>query len=124
MYQPVVPVIYTELNNRSRSKMRQILAIGSFFVVFVYITDASFGYLWASDSPQFLEALLEETNILRINFKSWLYNIAVLGFLFTVFASVQVNFLAAKSEFELIFYDSKEMDSSQNTVVTTVFDIV
>lgn len=45
MYQPVVPVIYTELKNRSRSKMRQILACGSVFVIFVYIIDAAFGYL-------------------------------------------------------------------------------
>ena len=124
MYQPVVPVIYTELKNRSRSKMRKILACGSVFVIFVYIIDAAFGYLWAMARPAFVATLIEQTNILKLDFGSWLYNIAVLGFLFTVFASAQVNFLAAKSEFELIFFDSTEMSKLQNAALTLCFCLI
>ena len=124
MYQPIVPIIYTELNNRSRSKMRGILVFGSVFVISIYILDATFGYLWANEQESYIKTLLEEANILKVDFKSWLYNFGVLGFLFTIFSSAQVNFLSAKSEFELIFYESKEMSKFQNTVLTVCFCLI
>ena len=124
MYQPIVPIIYTELNNRSRSKMRAILAFGSIFVITIYILDATFGYLCSLQEDSYIQTLIEEANILKVDFKSYLYNIGALGFLFTVFSSAQVNFLSAKSEFELIFNDSKETSKLQNAVLTICFWLI
>ena len=90
MFQPIVPIIYSELKHRNKITMRKVLMIGSIFVVIIYILDSTFGYLCVVNQQSMLNTLLDQANILQIDFREWPYTVAAYGLLFTVFASCQV----------------------------------
>lgn len=88
MYQPTVPIIYNELNDKTTSGMRKVLIFGSIVVVILYIVASSFGYLGVITQPSLLDTLLSSSNVLEVDYKNWAFNVAVLGLLFTVIAAV------------------------------------
>ena len=124
MFQPIVPIIYSELKNKSKFKMRKILTIGSIFVITIYVLDSTFGYLCLVNQQPLLNTLLSQANILEVDFGEWAYTLAAFGFLFTIFAAAQIVFLSAKSDFEIVVFNSNEMSKFQNIVLTVSFCII
>ena len=124
MFQPIVPIIYSELKHKNKFTMRKVLMIGSIFVVIIYILDSTFGYFCVVNQPSLLSTLLDQANILEVDFEEWPYTIAAIGFLFTIFAANQIVFLSAKSDFEIVVFKSKEMTKYQNLILTVCFCVM
>eukprot|EP00345_Euplotes_harpa_P014465 CAMPEP_0168355826 /NCGR_PEP_ID=MMETSP0213-20121227/24802_1 /TAXON_ID=151035 /ORGANISM="Euplotes harpa, Strain FSP1.4" /LENGTH=236 /DNA_ID=CAMNT_0008368151 /DNA_START=903 /DNA_END=1613 /DNA_ORIENTATION=- len=124
MYQPSVPIIYNELNQKTTSSMRKVLIFGSVVVVSLYILAAIFGYLGIISQPALLDTLISKSNILEVNYDNWAFNIAVLGLLFTVIAAVPICLLPAKDDFETVVFGEKKMTTCQNLIVTVSFSMV
>ena len=45
MYQPSLPLVHHELQNKSKPRMRKVIIIASIFVVILYSIESSVGYL-------------------------------------------------------------------------------
>ena len=118
MYQPNVPLIYRELNNRSYNKIHKVLIIGSCGVVVIYVITWAFGYLGLVNQPEMLSILYIKSNILQIDYENWAFNIAILGLLFWVFAAAPMSFIPAKAAYEQSMYGREGMTRNQNIVVT------
>mmetsp|Transcript_16583 Transcript_16583/g.16264 ORF Transcript_16583/g.16264 Transcript_16583/m.16264 type:complete len:92 (-) Transcript_16583:332-607(-) len=73
MYQPMIPAIYKNLENRNMQRMEKVVYIGSFGAVFLYILISVFGYLSFSTNPEQLEILRVKQNILELDFKHNVY---------------------------------------------------
>ena len=61
---------------------------------------------------------------MEVDFGEWAYTLAAFGFLFTIFAAAQIVFLSAKSDFEIVVFNSNEMSKFQNIVLTVSFCII
>ena len=124
MYQPTVPIIYNELNNKTTSGMRKVLILGSITVIFLYILSSTFGYLGVIAKTTLLDTLLSSSNVLEVDYKNWAFNVAVLGLLFTVIAAVPMCILPAKDDFETVFFHSVKMNKCKNLIVTLSFSLI
>ena len=124
MYQPTVPIIYNELNNKTTSGMRKVLILGSIVVVILYILASTFGYLGVVAQSSMLDTLLSSSNVLEVDYKNWAFNVAVLGLLFTVISAVPMCILPAKDDFETVFFHSVKMTKCKNLIVTLSFSLL
>ena len=76
MYQPVVPVLYKEMNPRKTSIIRSVLLYGTILLIIVYTLDSSFGYLLVVGNSSFVDSLIQNHNILHVDLNSWAFKIA------------------------------------------------
>mmetsp|Transcript_1472 Transcript_1472/g.1719 ORF Transcript_1472/g.1719 Transcript_1472/m.1719 type:complete len:217 (-) Transcript_1472:217-867(-) len=118
MYQPSVPLLYNELQSKSKPRMRQVLIAGGVIASLLYSLDSIFGYLGVLSHQSLLDALLTKKNVLEVEYNSWAFNIAILALLFTVMTSVPIILLPAKNDFESVFFGTKTMTTKQNVIVT------
>mmetsp|Transcript_1471 Transcript_1471/g.1717 ORF Transcript_1471/g.1717 Transcript_1471/m.1717 type:complete len:217 (-) Transcript_1471:217-867(-) len=118
LYQPTVPMIYNELQNKSKPRMRRVLIIGGIVVTILYAFDSVFGYLGVISQEALLNTLLTKKNVLEVEYGSWAFNIAVLALLFTVIFSVPIIILPTKDDFESVFFGKNTMTTKQNVIVT------
>ena len=87
MYQPNIPIVYRELNNRNYQRMEKVIIRGSGSVVILYILATSFGYLGLVGNPEFLKTLIDKQNVLEIEYPNWAMKLAVMLLLFAIFAA-------------------------------------
>jgi len=87
MYQPNIPIVYRELNNRNYERMEKVIVRGSGSVVILYILASMFGYLGLVNNKAALDILEDKRNVLEIDYSNWAFKIAVIGLLFAIFAA-------------------------------------
>lgn len=73
MYQPMIPAIYKNLENRNLKRMEKVVLRGSYGAVFLYILIAVFGYLTFAGNEEQLQVLEIKQNILELDFKNNFY---------------------------------------------------
>ena len=120
MYQPNIPIVYRELNNRNYRRMEKVIVRVSGSVVVLYVFDSAFGYLCLVYKPKELDTLDKQSNVLEVNYGNWAFNIAVIGLLFTIFAAAPLCVLPSKDTFEELVYPDKGMSNKQNLLVTII----
>lgn len=118
MYQPNIPMIYRELNDRNYRRMDKVVVRGSGGVVFIYALATMFGYLCVINNPNSLQILLEKRNILEVDFSNWAFNVAIIGLLFAIFAIAPLCVLPSKDTYEELVYSETGMSNKQNLIVT------
>lgn len=100
MYQPLIPAIYHELNNKSVQKMDKILYMGTIMASVAYIMCGVFGYVTFSNHKN-VEALMEKQNILEcFPTNMVIIKICQVGVLFMVLFASPFCVLPAKDSFE------------------------
>ena len=65
MYQPSLPLIYHELQNKSKANMRKAIIIASVIVIIIYSIESTVGYLGVMSQPELLNTLLSKKNVLN-----------------------------------------------------------
>lgn len=121
MYQPMVPAIYKNLDNRNIERMEKVLLRGSYGAVFLYILIAVFGYLTFANNDEQLAILQEKQNILELDYQSNIYiDISMVWLIFTVMSSGPLWMLPCKDTWEEVFYGDNTMTESQNISVTLI----
>ena len=121
MYQPMVPAIYKNLENRNLERMGKVLLRASYGAVFLYIIIAVFGYLTFVGNSEQLSILRDKQNILELNYHDNIYfNIAVISLVFTIMAAGPLSMIPWKDTWEVIFLNDQKMTDSQN-LMTTLF---
>ena len=109
LYQPWIPIIYRELNQRNYRRMGKVLIRGSGIAVFLYILASWFGYLGLVSHQDYIELLLLKSNILEIDYGNWAFNIAVVCIMVAIFAVTPFCILPAKDTFEELFWANSKM---------------
>jgi amino acid permease len=118
MYQPNIPIVYRELDNKNYRRMEKVIVRGSGSVVFLYIIASTFGYLCLVNQPEGLAKLLSTNTVLEVDFGNWAFKIALIGLLFAIFAAAPMCILPSKDTFEELFYSENGMGKKQNILVT------
>lgn len=100
MYQPLIPAIYHELNNKSVQKMDKILLLGTLLASVAYILCGIFGYVTFANHAD-VEALMGKQNILEC-YKGGMTIVKVcqVGVLLMVLFASPFCVLPAKDSFE------------------------
>jgi len=124
MYQPNIPMIYRELENKNYKRMGKVIYRGSGSTVLMYVVAATFGYLGLVHDPERIRILIEKNNVLEIDYDNWAFNIAIIGLLFSIFAAAPICVLPCKETFEELVYSDKGMNSKQNFIVTVVMSVI
>ena len=124
LYHPNIPIVYRELKVQNHSTMKEIIIFGSIFVVTVYILVSTFGYLGIVSKPEFIFILLTKSSSLEINYENWLFTVATIGFLFTIFASAPLSMLPAKDTVEYLVFPGQTMNFKENFIVTIVLCLI
>ncbi|CAI2366833.1 unnamed protein product [Moneuplotes crassus] len=118
MYQPNMPIIYTELNQKSYSKMNKVVTYGTTIGVVLYITVSTFGYLGLVGDEEKLSILREKSNILEVPYPNTSFKIAIIGLVFAIFSAAPVCSIPAKDACEKILYPTSTMTPTQNFFMT------
>ncbi|CAI2366603.1 unnamed protein product [Moneuplotes crassus] len=119
MYQPMIPAIYKNLENRNMQRMEKVVYIGSFGAVFLYILISVFGYLSFSTNPEQLEILRVKQNILELDFKHNVYfEASIICLVVTIMSAGPLCMLPVKDCVEDLIYKNEIMTDSQNVMVT------
>ena len=118
MYQPNIPIVYRELNNRSYDRMEKVIIRGSGSVVVLYILASVFGYLGLIGDAANLKILIDKQNVLEVQYQNWAMKIAVLVLLFAIFAAAPMCVLPSKDTYEELVYSQSGMNNKQNALVT------
>jgi amino acid permease len=118
MYQPNIPIVYRELDNKNYKRMEKIVVRGSSSVVFLYIIAAAFGYLGLVQNAEKLAILAENQNILEVPYENWSIKIAIICLIFAIIAAAPTCVLPSKDTFEELVYPEKGMSNVQNIFVT------
>ena len=85
MYQPMIPAIYKNLENRNMRRMEKVVYLGSFGAVFLYVLIAVFGYLTFTNNPEQLELLRKKQNILELDYKgNFYFDISIICLVLTI----------------------------------------
>ena len=114
MYQPSLPLIYHELRNKSKPRMRKVIIIASIFVVILYSIESSVGYLGVVGNSNLLKTLLNKKNVLEIDYKSTAFSVGVLAIFFAVITTIPILMLPAKNDFEAVVFGKNTMSKWQN----------
>ena len=121
MYQPMIPAIYKNLENRNMKRMEKVLLYGSSGAVFLYILISVFGYLTFVNNSEQLEILHTQQNILVLDFKKNLYfDISIICLVLTIMSAGPLWMLPLKDTWEDIFNEDEIMTDSQNISVTLI----
>lgn len=118
MYQPSLPLIYHELQNKSKANMRKAIIIASVIVIIIYSIESSVGYLGVISQPELLNTLLSKKNVLEIDYNSTAFSIGILILFFGALFIIPMLMLPAKNDFEAVVFNGKTMSTCQNIVVT------
>lgn len=119
MYQPNVPMIYRELKEQKYSNMNKVVGFATVLVVILYNIASTFGYYDLVDQPEGKEDLLEEKNILEVDFGNIAFTLAVCFIMLPIIASAPMCVLPPKDDVEKILF-KENMSKKQNVVVTIV----
>ena len=90
MYQPNIPMVYRELNDKNYKRMEKVTARGAGAVVVLYLFAAIFGYLGLVSFPEGMQRLIQSNNVLEVEYGNWAFNVAIIGLLFATFAGSPV----------------------------------
>lgn len=90
MYQPNIPIVYRELNDRNYKRMKKVVNRGSGGVVILYMCASVFGYLGVVSHPKSLDILLRDQNILLIPYENWAMKVGIILLLFAVFSATPI----------------------------------
>ena len=104
MYQPNIPIIYRELNERSYNSMHKVIFYGSGAWVVMYILASTFGYLELVEQPESLAILDKNSDILKIEYNNWMFDVAIIALLLSVVAGSPLCILPSKDTIEDLFY--------------------
>lgn len=122
MYQPNIPIVYRELENRSYNQMRRVTVESSIIVTTLYILASIFGYLCFTTDDELILRLSQRMNILEIGYEgSLVFKISVCCLLFTVISATAVCVLPMKDTYEELVFGKTPMSNTINIVVTFVF---
>jgi amino acid permease len=85
MYQPMIPAIYKNLENRNLKRMEKVVLRGSYGAVFLYVLIAVFGYLTFAGNEEQLQILEVKQNILELDFKkNFYFELAIVCLILTI----------------------------------------
>lgn len=90
MYQPNIPIVYRELNNRNYERMEKVIIRGSGSVVVLYILASIFGYLGLVNNHPGIDVLIAKQNVLEVDYTNWAMKLAILLLLFAIFAAAPI----------------------------------
>jgi amino acid permease len=119
MYQPNVPMIYRELKDQKYASMNKVVGFATILVVILYNVASTFGYFDLVDQPEGKEDLLEEKNILEVDFGNIAFTIAVCFIMLPIIASAPMCILPPKDDVEKILFKDN-MSKKQNVIVTLI----
>lgn len=119
MYQPNIPIIYRELARPSYKRMDKVIIRGSFFVIFLYMAAATFGYLsWAGTDQ--INTVISK-GIIYVNYEGNIaFTIAVCTLLVTLCCAGPLCVLPVKDSVEEVLFPQTGMGKKQNVIVTIV----
>ena len=118
MYQPCLPLIYHELQNKNKFRMRKVIIIASILVIILYSIESSVGYLGVVGNPNLLETLLNRKNVLEIDYNNTVFSVSVLVIFFAAITTIPIIMLPAKNDFEAVVFGKNTMTKWQNLIVT------
>ena len=124
LYQPCIPIIYRELNERNYFRMGKVIKRGSGIAVFLYILACTFGYLGLVSHPDYIQILISKSNILEINYGNWAFTIAVMWIMLAIFGVTPFWILPAKDTYEELFSSNAKMSGKENVIVTLIMAII
>lgn len=124
MYQPNIPIVYRELNNKNYARMEKVIVRGSGSVVFLYIIAATFGYLGLIQNEELLKVLNENHNILEVPYGNWAIKLAIIFLIFAIFAAAPTCVLPSKDTYEELVYPENGLPKVQNIIVTIVMCLI
>jgi len=116
MFQPAIPIIYIELENRSYKRMWKVVFSLTVLVTTFYFLMSTFGYLGVVHQPHMLKVLISQANILEMHYYSVFMKIATIALLFSLFMWVPGNILVAKNSVELLI--DRKLSTTENIIIT------
>ena len=124
MYQPNIPIIYRELNEKSYNSMHKVIFYGSGACVVMYILASTFGYLELVEQPEGLAILDKNSDILKIEYNNWTFDVAIVALMLSVFAGSPLCVLPSKDTIEDLFYHEQGMSDKENVFVSFMLSFV